>query len=64
MHYIVHHHRPLQIVTYMEITEVEWWQINSSLVHSSLKVLILKVIRRIDSILSNYCCYLAWLDHC
>ena len=61
--YIVHHQFSWQLMTYTEITEIEQWQILSSLVHSPLlahcsyssKFLMLKVIRRIDSILSNYC---------
>ena len=64
-HYMVHHQFPWQLMTYTEITEIEQWQILSSRVHSSLiahctcsyslKSLMLKVIRGIDSILSNYC---------
>ena len=60
-HYMVHHQFPWQLMTYTETTEIEWWQILSSLVHSSLiahcsynlKFLMLKVIRRIAS--SKYC---------
>ena len=65
-HYMVHHQLPWQLMTYTEITEIERWQILSSLVHSSLiahwsyslKLLMLKVIRRIALLPSS------WLDHC